>query len=221
MLVVDFMHEFELGVWKALFSHLIRMLYSLPNGVALVQELDKRYRGIPTFGKDTIRRFANNASEMKKLGARDFEDLLQCSIPVFEGLFPYEDNKRLMKLLFRLCEWHGFAKLRMQTEPTSNHLKSLTTELGVLMRDFQHRAANYETYELDREKAARQRQETRDAIHTGGSTIRGQSAKRRKTLNLNTYKWHALGDYPSMIPRVGPSDIYSTQLVSTSPAIIM
>ena len=28
MLVVDLLHEFELGVWKALFTHLIRVLYS-------------------------------------------------------------------------------------------------------------------------------------------------------------------------------------------------
>jgi hypothetical protein len=32
---------------------------------------------MPTFGSSTIRRFATNASEMKKLAARDFEDLLQ------------------------------------------------------------------------------------------------------------------------------------------------
>jgi len=35
------------------------------------------YRQIPTFGQDTIRRFTANASAMRKLGARDFEDLLQ------------------------------------------------------------------------------------------------------------------------------------------------
>jgi hypothetical protein len=35
------------------------------------------FRNIPTFGSSTIRRFATNASEMKKLAARDFEDLLQ------------------------------------------------------------------------------------------------------------------------------------------------
>jgi hypothetical protein len=42
MLVVDLLHEFELGVWKALFSHLIRVLYAAaPNG-NLVNELDRR-----------------------------------------------------------------------------------------------------------------------------------------------------------------------------------
>ncbi|KAJ6599568.1 hypothetical protein B0H10DRAFT_2441233 [Mycena sp. CBHHK59/15] len=74
MLVVDFMHEFELG--------------------ELVTELDRRYCQMPRFRTDTIHRFATNASEMKKLGARDFEDLLQCAIPAFDGLFPPEHNER-------------------------------------------------------------------------------------------------------------------------------
>jgi len=28
ILVVDLLHEFELGVWKSLFTHLIRLLYA-------------------------------------------------------------------------------------------------------------------------------------------------------------------------------------------------
>jgi hypothetical protein len=96
MLVVDVMHEFELGVWKALFIHLLRILESADK--ALINELDCRYvsqqrhcliltnlmfylhfsfRQVPTFGRDTIRCFSANMSEMKKLAARDFEDLLQ------------------------------------------------------------------------------------------------------------------------------------------------
>ena len=39
--------------------------------------LAARFRMVPTFGKDTIRKFSNNVSEMKKLAARDFEDILQ------------------------------------------------------------------------------------------------------------------------------------------------
>jgi len=36
-----------------------------------------RFRDVPTFGRGTIRCFANNVSDMKKLGGRDFEDILQ------------------------------------------------------------------------------------------------------------------------------------------------
>ena len=42
MLVVDLMHKFELGVWKAIFTHLIRILYAAAPGGRLVAELDRR-----------------------------------------------------------------------------------------------------------------------------------------------------------------------------------
>ncbi|KAF9470994.1 hypothetical protein BDN70DRAFT_820597 [Pholiota conissans] len=103
MLVVDLLHEFELGVWKQLFTHLIRLLYAAGKGSdELVTELNARsahmqpaphshcsyssylcrYRQISTFGSGTIRKFSQNSSEMKKLAARDFEDLLQASIQI-------------------------------------------------------------------------------------------------------------------------------------------
>ncbi len=40
MLVPDNLHEFEAGVWKRVFAHLIRMLYAI--NTDLVLELDKR-----------------------------------------------------------------------------------------------------------------------------------------------------------------------------------
>jgi len=97
LLTVDLLHEVELGVWKAVFIHIIRILtaYSPES----VNELDRRYvlalgsrwfvdqllvcvgcfrfRLVSSFGKDKIRRFSNNASQMKKLAAHHFEDLLQ------------------------------------------------------------------------------------------------------------------------------------------------
>ncbi len=43
MLVVDLLHEFELGVWKSLFTHLVRLLYVAGKGSEmLVAELDSR-----------------------------------------------------------------------------------------------------------------------------------------------------------------------------------
>lgn len=40
MLVVDLLHEFELGVWKAVFVHLLRMVDSLKG--PMLAELDRR-----------------------------------------------------------------------------------------------------------------------------------------------------------------------------------
>lgn len=96
LFVVDFLHEVEIGVWKSLFIHLIRILQEV--NPALIHELDRRcvsllttflylvlseiplsFRNMPTFGKATIRRFSANSLEMKKMAARNFEDLLQVS----------------------------------------------------------------------------------------------------------------------------------------------
>ena len=40
LFVVDLMHEFELGVWKAVLTHLIRILYT--QGAETVAEFDRR-----------------------------------------------------------------------------------------------------------------------------------------------------------------------------------
>ena len=45
------------------------------------------YRLISTFGHGTIRTFAANSSEMKKLAARDFEDLLQVRLCLLSWVF--------------------------------------------------------------------------------------------------------------------------------------
>lgn len=93
MLVPDLLHEFELGVWKAIFTHLMRILHVNSYKSDSVQILNDRcmvliteresllmmfrYRQVPTFGRGKIRHFNSNAASMKRLAGRDFEDLLQ------------------------------------------------------------------------------------------------------------------------------------------------
>ena len=122
---------------------------------------------------------------MKKLAARDYEDLLQvrnfpfellnvptapqCSIPAFEGLLddsePHRDNRRIMKLLYRTAEWHSFAKLRIHTASTLDHLEALTKDFGQLMRQFRDlTCSHFSTTELPREADARRRQRQRAHI---------------------------------------------------------
>ena len=154
---------------------------------------------------------------MKKLAARDFEDLLQCSIPAFEGLFPEPHNSRILRLLYRLCEWHALAKLRMHTDSSLNHLDSLTKELGALTREFRDKTCqSFETKELPREAAARQRRAQQKKTQPHSSRRETSSARRLKTLNLKTYKYHALDDYVRTIRVFGCTDNYSTQLVCHS-----
>jgi len=42
MFVVDLMHEIELGSWRSLFIHLLRILEQEGQGVRLLLELDRR-----------------------------------------------------------------------------------------------------------------------------------------------------------------------------------
>lgn len=47
-LTVDLLHEFEIGAWKSLFIHLIRILDASSSGSTLIHELDRR--SAPYFG---------------------------------------------------------------------------------------------------------------------------------------------------------------------------
>ena len=80
MFVPDIMHEFDLGVWKATLTHLIRILYAAAG--TRIQEMNSRYRASPPYG-DTICKISKNVSGMKQLAARDYEDILQVSCRVF------------------------------------------------------------------------------------------------------------------------------------------
>ncbi|GBE78097.1 hypothetical protein SCP_0109790 [Sparassis crispa] len=207
MLVVDLMHEFELGVWKAVFTHLIRILVAV--GGDAVAKFNYRYREVPTFGRSTIRRFSQNVSALKKLAARDYEDFLQCALPVFEGLLPEPYNKEILDLLFTLAEWHAGAKLRLHTETILKILREVTTELGARLRKFvKNTCPQFDTKELPRKEAARgRRRQTKKTT----ASMAGTGGAKRKMLNLGTYKCHALGDYPRQIEIYGTTDSYSTQ----------
>jgi hypothetical protein len=113
-------------------------------------------------------------------------------------------------LLYCTAEWHAFAKLRLHTESTLNHLEKLTTELGRLMRKFRDvTKSDFTTFELPRETAARKRR-SKEKETEGTST---STSQKPKTLNLFTYKWHALADYVHSIRLFGGTDGFSTQLV--------
>lgn len=44
-----------------------------------------RFRLIPTFGRDTIRKFSGDVSGMKKMSARHFEDILQVNHAMYSA----------------------------------------------------------------------------------------------------------------------------------------
>jgi hypothetical protein len=123
-------------------------------------------------------------------------------------------------LLYRTAEWHALAKLRLHTESTLNHLEKVTTDLGQLMRKFRDvTSSDFKTFELPRETAARKRRakgKEKEGLGDSAGTNR-----KPKSLNLFTYKWHALGDYVRAIRLFGGTDGFSTQLVSISHVLIL
>jgi len=117
-----------------------------------------------------------------------------------------------MKLLYRTSEWHAFAKLRLHTESTLEHLEQVTEELGQLMREFEKSTkSRYSTVELPKEAEARGRRQGPTT-----ATTTAQPSRKKRGLNLFTYKWHALGDYVRAIRLFGGTDGFSTQVVSLS-----
>jgi hypothetical protein len=106
----------------------------------------------------------------------------------------------------------------MHNDLTLDHMDSVTTLLGKKLRHFRDKTcANFITRELCREAAARMRREGRKSAakcpQTHGNSEAhnvSRSERRPKTLNLNTYKVHALGDYTASIRQYGTTDSYST-----------
>ncbi|KAF7323811.1 hypothetical protein MKEN_00602400 [Mycena kentingensis (nom. inval.)] len=195
MFVPDLLHEVELGVFKSVLIHLIRVLYALDK--TKVVQFDARFRDIPSFGRMTIRKFTGNVSEMKKLAARDFEDILQCLLPVCEDL----------------------ARVRKTTSPHNGQRRalpqgnkgSLRKHLQVFARD----TKSVDTYELPHEQAARARAAAAKATQraaSGKPAAPAQTTCRAKPLNLETYKYHCLPDYPDAIIEIGTTDSYSTSI---------
>ncbi|KAH9161682.1 hypothetical protein EDB89DRAFT_2029564 [Lactarius sanguifluus] len=217
LFVVDLLHEFEIGIWKSVLTHLIRMLYAIPRGHDRVAILDARFHSIPTFGRDTIRKFPGNISGLSKLAARDYEDILQCSIPAFDGLYREEDNRSINELLFLLATWHAYAKLRLHTDTTLEMFQTVGTTLCQALRHFASvTCPRYATKELPREANARVARQRKGATRSNAesqSTGNARTGKERtgKQFNMSTYKIHCIPDYVPAIRKYGTTDSYSTQ----------
>ncbi|KIM59155.1 hypothetical protein SCLCIDRAFT_27457 [Scleroderma citrinum Foug A] len=161
---------------------------------------------VPPFGRDAIRCFPADVAEMMQKTARHFEDMLQCAIPVFDGLFPDEHDASIRVLLSRLAEWHALAKLQLHTEDSLNLLEQSLRMLTMQLRRFvEVTCVAFQTKELPSEAAAWQRRQ-------GQAQTENQSGPCTKTFNMLTYKVHALGDYVQTIRLFGTTDSYTTQI---------
>jgi hypothetical protein len=129
----------------------------------------------------------------------------------------------MLDLLFELAMWHAFAKLRIHTDNTLALFRSSTKSLTAAMRRFLKITCEvYATQELPKETAARGRRTSALAVKgkSRGSKGKGNPGQKSKKLNLATYKYHALADYPDTIQRFGTTDNYNTQIVRFSYLLI-
>ncbi|KIO16354.1 hypothetical protein M407DRAFT_50707, partial [Tulasnella calospora MUT 4182] len=165
-----------------------------------------RFRKVQPFGRDTIRPFYRNASDMKGFGARDYEDILQCIIPVFEGLLPSPYNEQVLSTLYAMADLASLASLRLHTETTLLALRLAITRYGTLVRRFASITCTaFDTRETPREHQARMRRAS--AQSGAGGKPAGDS---RWTFNLQRFKVHAIGDWPALITEFGTLENYST-----------
>ena len=142
--------------------------------------------------------------------------MAQCSLPVFDGLFPdSEIQLSVDDLLYTLVEWHSLAKLALHTESTLNDLDLLTSSLGFHLRKF---AGITDQHVDTRETPSEQRKRVRR--HEGSLSNNGPNVRIPKTFKMNTSKIHSIGDYVVHLARYGPAGVISTQAVSFSVAIL-
>jgi hypothetical protein len=104
----------------------------------------------------------------------------------------------------------------MHTDHTLKMLDDTTVRLGAEFRAFVDKTCPaFNTQELDREVAARERhQESRAKISDEAPKASNAKRRRKAIFSLLTYKFHSLGDYARTIRLFGSTDSYSTEPVS-------
>ncbi|THU86023.1 hypothetical protein K435DRAFT_805422 [Dendrothele bispora CBS 962.96] len=206
MITPEKLHEWDVGRIKDFVTQVVRIMHCLKGDV--ITAFNRRFRWVPTFGRGIIRRFHNNVSEMKKLAGRDHTAILECLMPVMEGLFPESQDEIISDIIFDLLVWHCYAKLRMHTDTTLRAFEIATRKLGQAFRRFAREICSaYDTVELPQERATRLKNEARKE-----KRINSESSKEKKrTFNNSTAKMHALGDYPWAIRYYGTTDGWDTR----------
>ncbi|KAG2355706.1 hypothetical protein BDR07DRAFT_1492894 [Suillus spraguei] len=197
-------------------SHSEKMFSSL----GLIKDMKNRIKDLRVYVETTVikarkymYKWGNTVDGVKveeTLGEGSWVPVL-CAIPVFEGLFPAPHDVIVQSLLYRFAQWHPLAKLRLHSESTLNFLKDTFKKLSRQLRKFRNcTCAAFSTVELPKEKAACL-QKFAQGVGPHDAPP-GSSGPKVKTFNLNTYKFHAMGDYVHTIKFFGTTDSFTTQI---------
>jgi hypothetical protein len=150
------------------------------------------------------------------MAAHHYEDALQCSIPVFDGIFEEPTNSNVKTLLFQQAMFHGLAKLRMHTDSSTNLLWNSTIRLCTLLRYFRDVVCpRFQTVETPAEAERRKRQAVARIASSGNSLAAANpDGRRERKFNLTTYKFHVIADYARLVETGVTLDSVSTNYVS-------
>lgn len=143
----------------------------------------------------------------------------QCCFACSEGFLPEPENTAVLRFIYGLFLWHGFAKCCQHTDVTLKLLEVVTGRLGGELRAFENYTATSDTYETPKEASARDRRAAASARKgklASRSSNNYKSGRCKKRFSLRTVKVHLLGRYVPTIRRFGTTDSYSTQVASRS-----
>ena len=131
-------------------------------------------------------------------------------MPCFEGMFETIYDGIVQDMLWEMATFHALSYLRLHTEQTLLVFDATVITMGLAIRRFRSQVCDHvDTRELPKETTTRNRRK-----QAKDKTAPVDSRSKTKELNLNTYKYHRLGDYPRAVREFGPLDGYSTQAVS-------
>ena len=135
--------------------------------------------------------------------------LLQCALPVFEFMLEDDFDDIVQDMLWESASFHALGRSHAHWTASLEIFRRAVVTLGKEMRKFDRNVChNNETTELPAETASRQR---RKQASSKGKPV--SVTPNIRHFNLNTYKYHRLGDYPAAVLEFGPLDVYSTQTV--------
>jgi hypothetical protein len=108
----------------------------------------------------------------------------------------------------------------MHSDSTLSVLDEAFKRLSRQLRKFRNfTCAAFTTMELPKEMAARERKAARQRSASDNPDA-GGGGRRIKKFNMNTYKFHAMGDYIQSIRLFGTLDSYTSQIVCKSPLLM-
>ena len=132
---------------------------------------------------------------------------------MFDGLLPDYCNAFILELLFVCAHWHGLAKLHLYSDNTLDIMDDVAVGLGVQFCEFHNKICpKFQTWELPHKAATHQRH-TQKNHQSRANTETNNKEPYLKNSNLETYKYHLLGNYIATICRLGTTDSYSTTMV--------